>query len=191
MGGFKDGPKAKAQFDEPGGIDVAEDGTVYLADTNNHAVRVIDPESGEVSTFVLKGLNKVMPFMDSQPSDNDTPDAIVLDSRDVSVGEHEIVLDLQFPDGFKLNPDGGLNVTVSSGNGIESLFTTSLPLTVPVRVTSDTDTISLDLRFVYCREDNEGLCYFDDRVLKLPLRVNGSIPDAAPVHVSYSVGHSE
>lgn len=31
------------QFDEPGGLCVSPDGqTLYVADTNNHAVRVID-----------------------------------------------------------------------------------------------------------------------------------------------------
>lgn len=38
-GGYVDGPVEKARFDHPQGVAVAEDGTVYIADTGNHAVR--------------------------------------------------------------------------------------------------------------------------------------------------------
>ena len=43
----------RATFDEPGGLSIA-DGKVYIADTNNHAIRVADLETGEVSTLQLK-----------------------------------------------------------------------------------------------------------------------------------------
>ncbi len=49
--GHRDGPLAEAQFAEPGGISVAGQ-MVYVADTNNHAVRVLDLERGEVRTLV-------------------------------------------------------------------------------------------------------------------------------------------
>ena len=40
-GAYRDGALAAAAFDEPGGISYA-DGRLYVADTNNHALRVID-----------------------------------------------------------------------------------------------------------------------------------------------------
>ena len=52
---FKDGRGRDARFDEPGGLSAAE-GKLYIADTNNHAIRVADLSNGEVSTFVFKGL---------------------------------------------------------------------------------------------------------------------------------------
>ena len=51
-GGFADGDADTAQFDEPGGLDYA-DGRLYVADTNNHAIRVIDLEAGMVSTITF------------------------------------------------------------------------------------------------------------------------------------------
>src|SRR5439155_19316318 len=51
--GFRDGDMA--QFYEPGGASVA-DGTLYIADTNNHAVRVADPHTKQVTTLQLTGL---------------------------------------------------------------------------------------------------------------------------------------
>ncbi|HEX3464187.1 MAG TPA: hypothetical protein VHS78_09105, partial [Candidatus Elarobacter sp.] len=47
--GFKDGPAAQAQFNRPGGLAVAADGTVYVADTGNHCIRAI--AGGAVTTF--------------------------------------------------------------------------------------------------------------------------------------------
>ena len=48
--GHADGPLRSATFYEPGGLSVAE-GRIYVADTNNHAVRLIDPTLDQVSTL--------------------------------------------------------------------------------------------------------------------------------------------
>lgn len=44
-----------AQFDEPAGLAHAN-GKLYIADTNNHLIRVLDLESKKVSTLEIKGL---------------------------------------------------------------------------------------------------------------------------------------
>jgi DNA-binding beta-propeller fold protein YncE len=49
--GYRDRPLAEAQFNEPGGLCVADD-KVYVADTNNHAVRVMDLATGQVRTLI-------------------------------------------------------------------------------------------------------------------------------------------
>ena len=41
-----------ARFNEPRGLAVM-DGKLYVADTNNHAVRVLDPSTGLVSTLTV------------------------------------------------------------------------------------------------------------------------------------------
>ena len=53
--GHSDGVGSRAQFHEPGGVAVA-DHTLFVADTNNHAVRTIDLRSFVVSTLALAGL---------------------------------------------------------------------------------------------------------------------------------------
>ncbi|MBV8810552.1 MAG: hypothetical protein JO033_17935 [Acidobacteriaceae bacterium] len=47
--GFKDGPALQAQFNRPSGIVVAPDKSIYVADTNNHCLRLI--RAGVVSTY--------------------------------------------------------------------------------------------------------------------------------------------
>ena len=54
--GHEDGAGAFAQFHEPAGLSVAR-GKLYIADTNNHAIRVADLETREVSTLEIQGLN--------------------------------------------------------------------------------------------------------------------------------------
>ena len=53
--GHVDGPFAQARFSEPCGLSIAN-GKMYIADTNNHAIRVADMDSGEVATVELTGL---------------------------------------------------------------------------------------------------------------------------------------
>ncbi len=53
--GHVDGAAARAQFYEPGGLSVSGD-SVYIADTNNHAIRTLDLRTLTVSTLPLEGL---------------------------------------------------------------------------------------------------------------------------------------
>ncbi len=53
--GHVDGPFAQARFSEPGGLSIAN-GAIYIADTNNHAIRVASMEAEEVATLELAGL---------------------------------------------------------------------------------------------------------------------------------------
>jgi DNA-binding beta-propeller fold protein YncE len=51
--GLKDGPLGKACFYEPSGLS-ATGKRVFVADTNNHAIRIIDLEQGLVSTLQIQ-----------------------------------------------------------------------------------------------------------------------------------------
>ncbi len=53
--GHVDGPFAQARFSEPCGLSIAN-GKMYIADTNNHTIRVADMETSEVATLELEGL---------------------------------------------------------------------------------------------------------------------------------------
>src|SRR5262249_20616605 len=51
-GGFRDGGADAAEFDEPGGLTYAN-GKLYVADTNNQSIRVIDLEGKTVGTITF------------------------------------------------------------------------------------------------------------------------------------------
>ena len=52
--GFAGGKPSESRFNNPTGLIVAADGTVYIADRNNHRIRIISP-AGEVSTIAGEG----------------------------------------------------------------------------------------------------------------------------------------
>ncbi len=49
--GYRDGAAREAMFDGPKGIAVGPDGELYVVDTENHVIRQVDPDSGQVSTI--------------------------------------------------------------------------------------------------------------------------------------------
>ena len=53
--GDTDGARTEAAFNEPGGLSAAN-GSLYIADTNNHSVRVANLLTGSVTTLELAGL---------------------------------------------------------------------------------------------------------------------------------------
>lgn len=53
--GAEDGPPARAHFREPSGLSYAH-GKLYVADTNNHAIRVVSLPDGSVTTLNIVGL---------------------------------------------------------------------------------------------------------------------------------------
>jgi DNA-binding beta-propeller fold protein YncE len=52
--GHRDGPPDRARFNQPHNVVVAADGTLLVADTSNHCVRLIDLSRGKVSTAAGK-----------------------------------------------------------------------------------------------------------------------------------------
>jgi DNA-binding beta-propeller fold protein YncE len=55
-GGQRGSSDQPAAFDEPGGISAAA-GKLFVADTNNHLIRVVDLPGGKVSTLAITGLS--------------------------------------------------------------------------------------------------------------------------------------
>jgi DNA-binding beta-propeller fold protein YncE len=59
--GHRDGPAGSALFDGPAAVAVGDDGSIYVADSRNHCVRLVSPE-GEVTT--LAGMAGEAGFID-------------------------------------------------------------------------------------------------------------------------------
>jgi thiol-disulfide isomerase/thioredoxin len=99
----------RASFYEPGGISVAR-GKLYVADTNNHAVRVVDLSTRRTTTLVISGL-KPPARPDADPSEymKDVtlgPNASELSApaQRLAVGDDDaLVFDVELPAGHHLN----------------------------------------------------------------------------------------
>ena len=89
------------------------------ADTNNHAIRVIDLAQTEVTTLILTGLNLITSRMNT----HETSQVTDLPQQAVRPGENLLHISLDFPEGYKLNPDSGLEVIVKVVPGEEEGIT--------------------------------------------------------------------
>eukprot|EP00667_Euglena_gracilis_P005404 EG_transcript_5448 len=86
--GFRDGPASEAEFRMPMVIQIDRDGILWVSDTENHAIRRVDPE-GTVTTVAGNGTPG---FLDGQGTDArlNSPFSFVLDSNgDLVVADME------------------------------------------------------------------------------------------------------
>ncbi len=178
-GGFRDGGADVAQFDEPGGLDYA-DGKLYVADTNNHAIRVIDLDSGKVSTVVFANPDTLMivdPVIIVGGNREADPD-LTLPEQTVRAGDGQIALDLTLPEGMKINDLIDSAVTYSSdGEAVQiteneaTQIIDETEVRIPITLVEGEDTLVADLTLYYCREGEEALCYIETVVMEIPVTV--------------------
>lgn len=95
--GMEDGAFAKASFNEPNAILKIKD-KFYITDTNNHALRVLDPETGKVSTLNLKPEAVAMDFSFSDGLPNTRPLADSITAFGTSA-----TVQFMLPNGWKFN----------------------------------------------------------------------------------------
>ncbi len=169
--GAEDG--RQATFDEPGGLSIAGD-TLYVADTNNHAIRVIDLDGGSVRTLLLREPQRAMPpALAGYPRRR-------LEHPPVTVapGAGELRLTLRPPAGWKLNPGAPLTVTVAAdGPAVVAEQPTltatepTFPLALPLRLTAGAATVTVAIEAFTCSEGENGACVFNAVDLVVPVRV--------------------
>ena len=187
-GGFRDGGPDEAAFDEPGGLAYA-DGRLYVADTNNHAVRVIDLAAQQVTTVAFPNPEALQ--IGERPTvvaGNSALGAqVTLPQQTAAPGDGEIVLDIALPEGYKLNALAPFSADwVSSGEAViiaeadqrQRIPDPALPLRVPARLLAGDDLLHVDLTIYYCEAVNESLCFVEQVSLDAPITVaeNGGQP---------------
>ncbi|MCA1684524.1 MAG: hypothetical protein LC745_00765 [Planctomycetia bacterium] len=100
--GDKDSP---AEFYQPGGLSVAGD-TLYVADTNNHKIRVVDVPSQKVSTLDVGDLSPPKPRARKPIFPNATK--IGAPKAEVAAGDElSLSITLPIPSGYHLNQEEG------------------------------------------------------------------------------------
>ncbi|HLG13373.1 MAG TPA: thioredoxin-like domain-containing protein [Blastocatellia bacterium] len=172
--GLVDGQRAR--FDEPGGVSVAG-AKLYVADTNNHVIRVVDLKTKRVETLQIKGLEKLRPRRTTVQFAGDTID---LPAQTIEPGDGTLTLQLELPVGYKLNAQAPSAVTVTSsqknivalGNDTEqSVRNPKFPVTIPVKLVEGEGAVEADYIVYYCEAAKETLCYFKEARLRIPVKV--------------------
>ncbi len=160
--GNKDGGVKDARFNEPNDI-IKAGNKYYVADTNNHAIRVIDMAAGTVSTLRLD-----LPIPKAKEA-SVAPEKNLPQLRELKippVGTDAVVIRLALPKGWKINEeapswmalyeankDGGFKVAAKFGHEeMQKTSTLKLP-----KLASGTK-YRLQGTFYYCEKTEGSLC---------------------------------
>jgi hypothetical protein len=200
-----------AQFDEPAGLSLA-DGVLYVADTNNHAIRALELASGKVRTITIEGLApppKAEPKEESGPFVGAKEIKLPPQSIKPSDGKIKFTVALKLPDGFKINPLAPMTYRVDPQLEAGSPAASASPLvsrseiakfvklekpaptfefSLPAAANVTNDQLRIGLRYYYCREGKEGVCKTGSVVWAVPLTI--SAQGAEKVALEHSVVES-
>lgn len=164
-GGYQDGEKHLAQFDEPGGLSYA-DGVLYVADTNNHVIRTIDLEAEIVDTIEFKNREALI-IDDSRLTllGGNTGDKSIIMAgiHQVAAGEGLLTLRFKLPEDFKINPliDSQVNLTWGEPIQQTSATVTGDNVSIPLELSEDNTFVMAEVTLYYCREGEEALCFIE------------------------------
>jgi len=165
-GGLADGERA--MFDEPAGVSVAL-GKLYVADTNNHAIRIVDLKTKRTETLQIKGLDKLRLRATSKRFAGET---IELPVQTVEPGDATLTLNLELPKGYKLNALAPSAVVVASVGGADQVIRNpQFPITAQLKLSEGESTVKADFVIYYCEAEKESLCYFKEAVVSMPVKV--------------------
>jgi len=169
--GWEDG--AAPRFSEPGGLDLA-DGRLYVADTNNHAIRVVDPATGAAETLVLYGIER----FESQ-GDGYRGLEVALEPVLMAPGEATLVVDVAIPDGYKVNGEAPFSMDWIVTDGIavpgpgssRSVLAPDFPLTANAGFNAGSGSLTADLTIYYCTDEADSLCLIEQVRVTVPIEV--------------------
>ena len=168
--GWADG--TEPLFNEPGGISIADD-ILYVADTNNHSIRMVDVATGDTSTLVLKGAENF------DPPAAFSGDVITLGAVDANSGPASLALDYGLPLGYKVNEEAPSSLSIVGGTALAALSNgdsfdltgTHLPASIPLEFSEGSGTVVFDVTLIYCRSDATSLCFIDRARFEMPMDV--------------------
>ena len=175
---------APAQFSEPAGLSVAK-GKLFVADTNNHRVCVVDLKSSEMTELKINGLQPPPPPKDEEVT-GETKGVADLAPQSIAAGE-ALKLEFRFklPEGYKLNKLAKVTyklevigdqkvIAVDQFKGRheaevnDGVASASIPL---IAQTGEAK-LTLSLSFPYCRDGVGGLCKLKTSKWNIPINVS-------------------
>ncbi|UCC92210.1 MAG: hypothetical protein JSW25_05915, partial [Thermoplasmata archaeon] len=168
--GYSDGPGRHAMLSEPNDIALL-DGNMYIADTNNHLVRLFDPASDRLFTFKFTNEEVLYPKPQGLRMTR-----IVLAPVDVSPGDATVHLRLEPPEGHVWSADAPHHLEVTADDQIEvgdipevdDGWDVDFPITSPGEGTTN---IRFHAVAYFCEEEVPELCRFVAVELVLPITV--------------------
>jgi len=173
-----------AQLSEPAGLSIAN-GKLFVADTNNHRICVIDLKSKEMTELKINGLQPPPPPKDEE-SAADAKGVVDLPVQDIAAGE-ALKLEVRFklPEGYKLNKLAKVTYKLEAVGDQTLIAAEQLKGRHPTEVNDEVATASvplatqtgeakmaLTLSFSYCRDGVGGLCKLKTSKWNIPIKVS-------------------
>ena len=185
-----------SSFYEPGGLAFAND-KLYIADTNNHAIRVVDLKTKQASTLRLNGLTPpAKSFAPSETAAAPNAEEVKTARQQLRAGSNATLeINVELPPGYHLNPmapqrykvsvEDGKNITVDEKVASRSAKDLKLPLRIPVNTLNAGEArVKAQVTLFYCREDNTGTCRIKTLVWNIPIEVTAASTGPSEVKVS-------
>ena len=175
--GSVDGSFATAELFEPEGLAVVGR-RLYIADTNNHLLRVADLDLRTVRTLTLHGLERLQHGTTTHGLE------VRLDPVEVGAGVVMLALEIELPSGYTLNPEAPITLRELPGGEVHSFAVGERP-SITRQADGDRDLL-LDLTVYPCETGDERVCLIHDVRLVVPLVRNDGAPATVriPYHVS-------
>jgi sugar lactone lactonase YvrE len=173
--GWRDG--AEALFDEPGGLSIGSK-KLYIADTNNHVIRIADLNSGQVDTLVLVDMEGLLTRQPAGEAYNGK--TITLEPQTIAPGQGTVRLEVMVPEGFKvndlapfsmewINPGGKINFDSTGANQV--IVKPEFPLEFAAEFHEGEDELTGDLIIYYCEAESQSLCLIERVRITAPVEV--------------------
>jgi thiol-disulfide isomerase/thioredoxin len=177
---------ASPSFYEPGGLTLANN-NLYIADTNNHAIRVIDLKTKKTRTLKINGLTPpAQSFTAAETSVAPNAEEIKTAPQQLRAGPNATLeISVELPPGYHLNPmapqrykisvDDSKTLVVDEKLAARSAKDLKLPIRVPLNaVNAGTANLNAQVTLFYCREDNTGTCRIKTLIWKQPVQVTAA-----------------
>jgi thiol-disulfide isomerase/thioredoxin len=176
------------QFDEPAGISAAA-GKLFVADTNNHLIRVVDLDhENRLGTLEIQGLE---PPQAPEPAPLEpNKDAKLVDVPETALapqqGEICLSVKLELPKGYKINALAPMAYQVQAVDAEGPVDRAAIgkavrlkepkaafEIKLPVTAETGGDELKVTLNFYYCQEGDEGLCKTGTVIWTVPFTLGG------------------
>ncbi|MDG2112002.1 MAG: thioredoxin-like domain-containing protein, partial [Actinomycetota bacterium] len=174
--GLADGRGEAAQLAEPSGLSATSD-RLYVADTNNHQIRVVDLSSGAISTLALSNLDLAAITVTDLSHDE-----VALAPLQLEPGRIRLSIDFDLPDGYKYNTLGTFRFEWSAddpaivrrvGSASYEAMGPKLPKTFDIDLIAESGTNILrgETTVFYCLEEEEAFCLIRDVSFEVPIEI--------------------
>lgn len=173
-----------AQLSEPAGLSIAK-GKLFVADTNNHRICVVDLKSEEMTELKINGLQPPPPPKDEE-SAGDAKGVVDLVPQSIAAGEAlKLEVHFKLPEGYKLNKLAKVTYKLEVTGEQKLIAAEQLKGRHPAEVNDEVATaaiplaaqtgeakLALSLSFSYCRDGVGGLCKLKTSKWNIPIKIS-------------------